>query len=422
MNVFRARILGIYALALTLGLNSCTTAEKPMTSNKSAKEILGNPEYRAISFGGYRGKNREEQPSILQLKEDLKIMSAMGIKILRTYNLQLPHALNVLKAIRELKQEDASFEMYVMLGAWMDCYGAWTSEQPDHSRESEENNTSEIEKAVRYANEFPDIVKIIAVGNEAMVHWASSYFVHPSVILKYVNYLQELKRMGKLSPEVWITSSDNFASWGGGDESYHIKELEELVQAVDYVSAHTYPFHDTHYNRDFWESPVEESDGYTDHDRVLMAMQRAAFYAQGQYESVKNYVHAIAPGKPIHIGETGWSSISIGLYGNNGSFAADEYKQALYYQAMREWTDAEGISCFYFEAFDEQWKDANHPEGSENHFGLIALNGQAKYALWDLVDAGAFDGLTRSGVEITKSFEGDSVLLLQTVSAPKRRR
>ncbi|PSR07630.1 MAG: glycosyl hydrolase family 17, partial [Bacteroidetes bacterium] len=140
-----------------------------MTSNKSAKEILGNPEYRAISFGGYRGKNREEQPSIPQLKEDLKIMSAMGIKILRTYNLQLPHALNVLKAIRELKQEDASFEMYVMLGAWMDCFGAWTNEQPDHSRESEENNTSEIEKAVRYANEFPDIVKIIAVGNEAMV-------------------------------------------------------------------------------------------------------------------------------------------------------------------------------------------------------------------------------------------------------------
>ena len=74
---------------------------------------------------------------------------------------------------------------------------------------------------------------------------------------------------------------------------------------------HTYPFHDTHYNPQFWESPVEEADGYSDHDRVLMAMQRAAFYAQGQYESVKNYVHAIAPTKPIHIGETGWSSTSI---------------------------------------------------------------------------------------------------------------
>ena len=107
---------------------------KAYDSDKSAKEILGNPEYRAISFGGYRGKNRAEHQQYCT-QGRFKIMSAMGIKILRTYNLQLPHALNVLKAIRELKQEDASFEMYVMLGAWMDCYGAWTSEQPDHNKE-----------------------------------------------------------------------------------------------------------------------------------------------------------------------------------------------------------------------------------------------------------------------------------------------
>ena len=176
-----------------------------MTKSKAAAEILGNPEYSAISFGGYRGKERAKQPTIPQLKEDLKIMSAMGIKILRTYNLQLPHAMNVLKAIRELKEEDPTFEMYFMLGAWMDCLNAWT-DHPDHSIEDAVNNESEIQKAVRYANEYPDIVKVIAVGNEAMVHWAASYFVHPSVILKYVNYLQELKKMGKLSPDLWITS------------------------------------------------------------------------------------------------------------------------------------------------------------------------------------------------------------------------
>ena len=102
-------------------------------------------------------------------------------------------------------------------------------------------------------------------------------------------------------------------------------------------------------------------------------------------------------------------------------FAADEYKQAIYHNAMREWTDAEGISCFYFEAFDEQWKDSNHPEGSENHFGLITLDGKAKFGLWDLVDEGIFEGLTRGGYGITKTFEGDSTVLLQTVSAPKRK-
>ena len=131
------------------------------------------------------------------------------------------------------------------------------------------------------------------------MHWASSYFVHPSVILKYVNHPQQHNRLGKLSSEVWITSSDNFASWGGGDESYHIKELEELVRAVDYVSTHTYPFHDTHYNRDFWESPVEESNGYSVHDRVLTAMKRSAIYAQGQYESVKTMSMLLRPANPF---------------------------------------------------------------------------------------------------------------------------
>ena len=406
---------------MAASLFSCSSKDTPMTKSKAAAEILGNPEYRAISFGGYRGKERAKQPTVPQLKEDLKIMSAMGIKMLRTYNLQLPHAINVLKAIRELKEEDQAFEMYVMLGAWMDCLNAWT-DHPDHSIEDATNNESEIQKAVRYANEYPDIVKVIAVGNEAMVHWAASYFVHPSVILKYVNYLQELKKVGKLSPDLWITSSDNFASWGGGESDYHLPELEALINAVDYVSAHTYPFHDTHYNSAYWDSPASDEVGYSDHDRVLSAMQRAAFYAQGQYESVKSYVHGIDPEKPIHIGETGWSSVSVGLYGNNGSFAADEYKQALYHQAMRDWTEAEGISCFYFEAFDVQWKDPNHTDGSENHFGLITLDGKAKFALWESVDNGDFEGLLRGGNTITKSFEGDTTAMLQTVSAPKRRR
>ncbi|MDG1313468.1 MAG: glycosyl hydrolase family 17 protein [Schleiferiaceae bacterium] len=421
MKMIRGLRNAAIIVLMAASLFSCSSKDTPMTKSKAAAEILGNPEYRAISFGGYRGKERAKQPTVPQLKEDLKIMSAMGIKMLRTYNLQLPHAINVLKAIRELKEEDQAFEMYVILGAWMDCLNAWT-DHPDHSIEDATNNESEIQKAVRYANEYPDIVKVIAVGNEAMVHWAASYFVHPSVILKYVNYLQELKKVGKLSPDLWITSSDNFASWGGGESDYHLPELEALINAVDYVSAHTYPFHDTHYNSAYWDSPASDEVGYSDHDRVLSAMQRAAFYAQGQYESVKSYVHGIDPEKPIHIGETGWSSVSVGLYGNNGSFAADEYKQALYHQAMRDWTEAEGISCFYFEAFDEQWKDPNHTDGSENHFGLITLDGKAKYALWESVDNGDFEGLLRGGNTITKSFEGDTTAMLQTVSAPKRRR
>ena len=78
-----------------------------------------------------------------------------------------------------LKSEDPSFEMYVMLGAWIDCKNAWTDQPVNHELESRENE-GEIARAVALANKYPDIVKVIAVGNEAMVKWATSYYVQPS--------------------------------------------------------------------------------------------------------------------------------------------------------------------------------------------------------------------------------------------------
>ena len=201
------------AIIIFMSMMGCQYNTKEATGI-TASEILGNPDYLAMSYGGYRHNTRDIQPTIEELKEDLKILAAMGIKVLRTYNVQYPHASNVLQAIRNLKEEDPNFEMYVMLGAWIDCEHAWT-DHPNHEGEDLENNTSEINKAVSLAKLYPDIVKIIAVGNEAMVKWAWSYYVQPGIILRWVNYLQELKSKGELPRNLLITSSDNFASWGG---------------------------------------------------------------------------------------------------------------------------------------------------------------------------------------------------------------
>ncbi|WP_431110542.1 glycosyl hydrolase family 17 protein [Winogradskyella poriferorum] len=395
--------------------------EEPLTQIKkevTAKDILGNPDYLAISYGGYRGKTRDSQPTIAELKEDLKILSAMGVKLLRTYNVQpkLPHASNVLKAISELKAEDENFEMYVMLGAWIDCLNAWTGKEPNHNVESP-NNAGEIKRAVALANQYPDIVKIIAVGNEAMVKWATSYYVQPEVILKWVKHLQNLKAEGKLPKGLWITSSDDFASWGGGEDTYHVADLNELIKEVDFISMHTYPYHNTHYNPEFWGVP-EAHVNMPDTTKIEMAMERALKFAQKQYDSVTNYMKSIGVNKPIHIGETGWATTSTGHYGSDGSKATDEYKQGLYYKLMRRWTNRAGISCFYFEAFNEQWKDAHNPNGSENHFGLFTIDGKAKYPIWDLVDKKIFEGLTRNGNPISKTYNGDKKALLKDVLVP----
>lgn len=390
--------------------------ESQMTKEIIAKDILGNPDYLAISYGGYRAESREVQPSIVQLKEDMQILAAMGVKILRTYNTKLPHATNVIKAIRELKNEDSDFEMYVMLGAWINCKNAFT-DNPDHHAEDAEANAAEIQRAVNLAKQYPDIVKIIAVGNEAMVKWATSYYVQPGVILKWVRHLQEMKKNGELPSDLWITSSDNFASWGGGGEEYHTADLEKLIREVDYVSMHTYPMHDTHYNPDFWGISPEEAD-LSFEEKIQSAMERALEYAKSQYQSTATYIKGLGVEKPVHIGETGWASASNGLYGAEGSKATDEYKEGLYYQMMRDWTRESGISCFYFEAFDEPWKDAGNPGGSENHFGLFSLEGQAKYALWELADQGVFLGLSRGGNPVSKTYNGDEKILLKAVMLP----
>jgi len=415
MNKILKIVLFFTSITLFFSCSSQLMNSKQATTI-TAKDIIGNPNYQAICYGGFREKTRDIEPTIVQLKEDLKLLSAMNIKVLRTYNVHNKEVSNLLLAIRELKKENSNFEMYLMLGAWIDCKNAWTSLPPIHNVESD-RNAIEIAEAVRLSNEYPDIIKIIAVGNEAMVKWAASYYVEPAIILKWVNHLQNLKKEQKLPATLWVTTSDNFASWGGGDKEYHVDDLNQIIKAVDYISMHTYPMHDTHYHPVFW-GVLESEKQLPEKQKIDAAMIRARDYAINQYKSVSNYMKSLGVDKPIAIGETGWASLASDLYGNSGSKATDEYKSAVFYQLMREWSNKEKLSLFYFEAFDEQWKDSGNPQGSENHFGLINLQNQAKYALWEMVDKDVFKNLTRDGKPIAKTYNGNEKALWQDVKTP----
>jgi exo-beta-1,3-glucanase (GH17 family) len=409
MKKIKYFIISLFLLA------SCSQSGD-LIMDKSANEFIGNPNYPAISYGGYRAKSREQQPTINEIKEDLLIMHAQGFRVFRTYDLHHPFAENTLKAIREIKQTDSNFEMYVMLGTWIQCKDAFT-ENPIHEEEDFEGNKFEITEAVRLAQEYPDIVKIIAVGNEAMVHWAWSYHVPPKFVLKWVKYLQDLKASGDLSNDLWITSSDNFASWGGGSDDYHNEDLDELIRSVDFISMHTYAFHDTHYNPSFWnlDAIPENTDKQ---DTIKQAIKRAVDYELHQFDSVKKYVYKIDPSKEVHIGETGWSSVASDLYGYGGTEAADEYKLGLYYQMISDICYSMSLTCFYFSAFNEPWKDSRNENGSENHFGLFTVEGKAKYPLWEQVDNGVFNNLTRGGNPIEKTYNGNFEALLKDSNIP----
>ena len=56
-------------------------------------------------------KTRDQGPSVADLKEDMHILSAMGVRVLRTYNTsQFPQAARILEAIREIKEADPALK------------------------------------------------------------------------------------------------------------------------------------------------------------------------------------------------------------------------------------------------------------------------------------------------------------------------
>lgn len=195
----------------------------------------------------------------------------------------------------------------------------------------------------------------------------------------------------------------------------HADDIAELIRAVDYVSVHTYPFHDTNYDSDFWKVPSAEQS-LSLREQADNAMVRAKNKALNQFKAAQDNVRAVDSTKQMHIGETGWSSFSNELFGAGQTGAADEYKQKAYFDAMYNWADQYGASVFFFQSFDEPWKgDPDNSGHSEKHFGLIDIDGKAKYAIWDLVDSGAFEGITRGGKAITKSYGGDEAAVLNGI-------
>jgi hypothetical protein len=64
---------------------------EPASSRPTAEFILGNPDYLAMSYSGWRKTTRTDEfcPTVADIKEDLLLMEAMGVRIIRTYNAQL---------------------------------------------------------------------------------------------------------------------------------------------------------------------------------------------------------------------------------------------------------------------------------------------------------------------------------------------
>ena len=298
---------------------------------------LGLPPGNAICYSGFRQGQQPGgiYPSYEEVKEDLLILQK-NWKYLRLYDCD-EHGETVLEVIRKEK-----LDFKVMMGAYIEAEmnnfgcpwggGVFSEEQ---LKLNQLNNLNKIRKLILLGNNYPEIIFSLSVGNEACVDWTDHY-VPVSHVIDYVNLVKKSARQP-------VTFCENYVPW--------LVKLEPLAKVVDFISVHTYPV---------WEyKHIHESLEYT---------------KDNYYAVVKKY-----PDKPVIITEAGWSTNSNGR--GIHPETVNEKNQKIYYEDLMEWTEAENILTFVFEAFDEEWKGSHEPLEPEKHWGLFKIDRTPKLVM-----------------------------------------
>jgi exo-beta-1,3-glucanase (GH17 family) len=304
-------------------------------------EQLNIPRGRAICYSGFRQGQEPGgiYPSYQEIREDLLLLNPHW-QYLRLFDCD-QHAETVLDVIVK-EQLDFRVMLGAYIGAEMNNFNCpWNGGvYAEHQlAENMTGNMKKITRLIELANQHPEIVFAVSVGNEACAEWTDHY-VPEEKILQFVHLVKSAVKQP-------VTYCENYVPW--------IMKLEKVAEAVDFISIHTYPV---------WEyRHIGES---MDHTR-------------NNYEAVAGKY----PGKPVVITEAGWATRSNGR-GINPENVNEDY-QKIYFDNLMAWTAEEEILAFFFEAFDESWKGSPEPSEPEKHWGLFHIDRTPKKAIQQII-------------------------------------
>lgn len=313
----------------------------------------------AVNYSPYRSaRNESELGSEIitraNVLQDLQLVQATGIGTIRLFSSRI-FSRTVLEVIR-----DNGLDLKVHLGAYPN---------PITDPAAEADNIAELEACIALANEFPDIVVAVSVGNETMVEWST----HKVSVADMARYIKKV-RDAVTQP---VTTNDNFLFWASVPKA--------IAEVVDYAAVHVYPFLDTFYNPtayDWRQKSVPEAQ------RARAMIDATIAEAQSQFERARQGLVKLNLGQmPMLIGETGWAAVDT-AGGPNLAFRAHPVNQKLYFDALQRWAqegrrDVQGPKAiFYFQAFDEPWKQG------DDGWGLFNTRREARHTVQSLGTCG----------------------------------
>ncbi|MGB5439156.1 MAG: glycosyl hydrolase family 17 [Gammaproteobacteria bacterium] len=324
----------ILILLAALLLGACNDPERPLENDSFVKrefnpvldgKWIGN----GISYGAWRdgeGPDSGVLTSKENILEDLQMISKRW-NLIRLYGSD-KQSENILQVIR-----DHELPIRVMQGAWIS--GHQTPQQ----------NDDQIKRVIELANNFPEIIVAVNVGNEIFVDWS---WHKVDDMDKVIGYIREVRSKIKQP----VTVNDDYNFWNK-DPS------KKIAGEVDFIGLHAYAF---------WNNKTLD-------------------VAMDWTESIYRDIQARHPDHVVAYCESGWPTSRIFDDSYEGKLIgrAGEDEQKIFFDQYDAWVNENRVISLYFEAFDENWKggfDGDNPmDKAEKHWGVYKADRTPKKVL-----------------------------------------
>ena len=264
----------------------------------------------SLSFAPFRDGESpltHDYPSVAEIEQDLRLVASQAAGV-RTYT-----SLEGMEAVPALARK---YGLTVTLGIWLGVTPL--------------TNELELVSGIKLANQYPDVVKRVIVGNEALLRGDLT----PSQL---AGYIARVKR----SVSQPVSTADVWEDW---------LRFPQIADGVDFITIHLLPY---------WENDPVGVDAAA--DRILEAYQKIAVRF---------------PGKPILVGEAGWPTAGR----SRGPAVPGVVNKARFDAAFMRVATDHGFDYNLIEAFDQHWKIKL--EGTVGGaWGLYAADRAPKYTV-----------------------------------------
>ena len=256
-------------------------ADRPVPVAAEWTQPLAN-----VSFAPFR---RGESPLTKVYPTPAEIEQDMMALVGRTKGIRTYTAREGLQVVPELAEK---YGLKLTLGAWLGADRA-IDEQ-------------EIAALIQQANDHPDAVQRVIVGNEVLLRGD----LPPEELIGYIRRVKAAIKQPVSTADVWA----------------FVLKYPEVGRELDYITVHILPF---------WDDQPVALEGVEEETVRVIGRVRATF-----------------PGKPILIGETGWPTIGR----DRGPAVVDVVHSADYVRRMANIAARYGFDYNIVEAFDQPWK------------------------------------------------------------------